>query len=315
MAGATHVFTVTLDATHEDGMHGQHIVESFELTGLTVGETLYVTLDGNKESDLVAQVEIPQGGVPSMKPVIEEHTLAYELDANDGTVAVTWAEASIPDTFQECASLEYVAYYHKQGTMHTGMVMGTYCGTTHTTSGDHDDMHGDAAEVDCEEEKEEDHSGHHRSLAGRRLLHGCEEEVVDDGAEDAEDSHDHSGHLRRLDHGDHGIADMEDGDHDMDATDIHMLVPVTAVSSTHATIPDLDYSSEYHVEVMAVCKNAAGVAVSGASYQPFMLEGDWFVVDEINVFEGQGGAASRSKGAGLGVAALLVGVVVVGVVF
>jgi hypothetical protein len=204
-------------------MHGMHIIETYEFTDLVVGHKLYITLSADMGSDLVAEVEVLQGGAMSSKPTVAG-AVSHSLEG-DGTVKLEWAAAAKP-AIGTCESIDYTAFYHKMDDMHTGMVMGTYCGTTHTTSGDHDDMHGD-----------------------------------DSGGDDHD--HDHHGH-RLLDHAE---------DHAMDdATDIHQLVPVHA-SGTSATIPDLDYSAEYHIEVVAACLDADGEVVSGRSYQPFMLQG------------------------------------------
>ncbi len=89
------------------------------------------------------------------------------------------------------------------------------------------------------------------------------------GGVEGEDGHDeHHGHLRSLDHGEH----------------TSMLTEIEVGSALQGTIPDLDLNKEYHVEVVAICKDSAGVPTGGGSaYQPVSLSGDWFVIDEIKV--------------------------------
>lgn len=242
---------VHLDHEHEDGMHGQHIVEKYSFVGLTVGEYIYVLLDANMDSDVVAQIEVLQGESTSLKPTVISHTVERTLNEDDGTLALEWAEATGPSDSLGCASIEYKAYYHMMTSMHTGMVMGTYCGTTHTMD-DHNDMHG----------------GH------RRLQH---------------------------DHGDHGG----------DSGGTQTSVEVDASSSTTCTVPDLDYDHEYHIEVMAICVDSSGEPTYGTSYQPFMLEGDWYVEGQVNTL---GGAGYGLKVGWTAVVASAIIVVVVGVV-
>ncbi|GMH82431.1 hypothetical protein TrVE_jg591 [Triparma verrucosa] len=231
-----HSFMVHLDTTHEDGMHGEHIVEKHSFSGLTVGEYIYVILDANMDSDVVAQIEVLQGSSTSLKPTVGTIAVERTLNMDDGTLKLEWAEATAPAGSTGCASIEYKAYYHMMSSMHTGMVMGTYCGTTHTME-DHDDMH------------------------GRKLQH---------------------------DHGDHG-------GHGGDSSDIHTLVEVDADSSTTCTVPDLNYEQEYHIEVMAICMDSNGQPTYGTSYQPFMLEGDWYVEGQVNTLGNSAAALKVGK--------------------
>ena len=127
-----HSFMVHLDHEHEDGMHGMHIVDSKTLTGLNAGDTVYVVVDANMASDVVAQVEVLQGSsTTSIKPAISAPHVTHELN-NDGTLSMTWAVATAPG-ISNCTSLEYKVYYHKMTSMHTGMVMGAANVTGHVS--------------------------------------------------------------------------------------------------------------------------------------------------------------------------------------